>query len=288
MRQTNSYLGIILMLAAMFSFAAGDLIAKVLTSDFHPIQIIWFRQLGLFLGICIIIGVRGLSILSTERPVLQMSRGALVVLSSILFVYAIRYAPLADAVAASFVAPFFITILGAWILSERVGIRRWSAVLIGFVGALVIVRPGMGIIHPAVMLVVLAAAFFAARQVIGRLLADTDKTITTIAYTAITASLVISIALPFVWQTPTFGITWLYLFALAVAGAIGEILIIKSLEVAEAAVVAPFHYTIILWGTLYGYLVFNELPDYWTLVGTVIIVAAGLYTLQRGHLKSAS
>lgn len=273
------------MLSAMFSFAAGDTIAKVLTTDFHPVQIIWFRQLGLFIGVCVFISVRGLSVLRTGRPALQMSRGALVIVSSVLFVYAIRHAPLADAIAASFVAPFFVTILGAWILGERVGIRRWSAVIVGFIGALVIIRPGMGVIHPAVLLVVLAAGFFAARQVIGRLLADTDKTLTTVAYTAITASIVVSIPLPFVWITPEFGIIWVYLFGLALSGAIGEILIIKSLEVAEAAVVAPFHYTILLWGTLYGYLIFHQLPDRWTLVGTVIIVAAGLYTLRRGRIK---
>jgi len=149
-----------------------------------------------------------------------------------------------------------------------------------------IVRPGMGVIHPAVLLVVLAAAFFSARQILGRLLADTDKTITTIAYTAITASLLITIPLPFIWQTPEFGITWVYLAILAVSGAVGEILIINALEVAEAGVVAPLHYTIIIWGTLYGYLIFNQLPDQWTLIGTAIIVAAGLYTLRRDAVKS--
>jgi len=273
------------MLCAMFSFAAGDAVAKILTSDFHPIQIIWFRQLGLFLGVCVLICIRGVSVLHTRRPALQMSRGILVVFSSVLFVFAIRHVALADAVAASFVAPFFVTIMGALILRESVGIRRWSAVIVGFMGALLIVRPGMGVIHPAVLLVVLAAAFFSARQILGRLLADTDKTITTIAYTAITASLLITIPLPFIWQTPEFGITWVYLAILAVSGAVGEILIINALEVAEAGVVAPLHYTIIIWGTLYGYLIFNQLPDQWTLIGTAIIVAAGLYTLRRDAAK---
>ncbi len=284
-RRSNSVLGIVLMLSAMFSFAVGDAIAKILTTDFHPVQIIWFRQIGLFIGVCVIIAGRGLSVLRTNRPALQMSRGALVIVSSVLFVYAIRHVPLADAVAASFVAPFFVTIFGAWILGEDVGVRRWSAVIVGFIGALIIIRPGMGVIHPTVLLVVIAAGFFAARQVMGRLLADKDKTITTVAYTAITASIVVSVPLPFVWVTPTFGVIWIYLFVLAFSGAFGEILIIKSLEVAEAAAVAPFHYTIIIWGTLYGYLIFQELPDQWTLVGTVIIVAAGLYTLRRGRLK---
>jgi len=268
----------------MFVFAAGDTVAKLLTDEFHPVQIIWFRQSGLFAGVLILLAVRGISVLHSKQPALQIVRGVLVVCSSLLFVYAVRYVPLADATAASFVAPFFVTILGAALLKEKVGIRRWSAVVIGFIGALIIVRPGMGVIHPAAMLVVIAAAMFSTRQVIGRLLADTDKTITTIAFTAITASFVISLPLPFVWQMPGTITLWGLLALMALLAAVGEILVIKALEVAEAAVIAPIHYTIIIWATIYGYLVFHQLPDMWTLAGTAIIVFAGFYTLQRAKI----
>ncbi len=272
----------------MFLFAAGDTLAKLLTSSFHPIQIIWFRQSGLLLGVLIILLMHGFSVLQTKRPALQISRGVLAVGSSILFVFAVRYAPLADAVAASFVAPFFVTILGALLLKEKVGIRRWSAVVVGFLGALIITRPGMGVIHPAVLLVVGAAALFAMRQVIGRLLADTDKTTTTVAYTAISASLIISIGLPFVWQTPATTTQWLYLLGMAAVAGLGEVLLIKALEVSEASIVAPIHYTIIIWASIYGFFVFSELPDQWTLLGTTIIVSAGLYTLKRTKTKEVS
>ncbi len=285
-RRSNSQLGILLMLCGMFLFSATDMVAKLLTDTFHPVQIIWFRQMGLFCGVVAMLCFRGLSILHTKQPKLQVLRGVLVVFSSVLFVFAVQHVALADAVAASFVAPFFLTIAGAILLKEPVGIRRWSAVAIGFIGAIVVVRPGMGSIHPAAMLVVLAAAFYATRQVIGRLLADTDKTLTTVAYTAIVSSLLISVPLPFVWQTPTLGTEWALLFAIAVAGAGGEVLVIKSLEVAEAAVVAPVHYTLIIWGTIYGYFVFNQLPDRWTLIGTAIIVCAGIYTLHRDRIHA--
>jgi len=275
------------MLSGMFLFGAGDMLAKLLTNSFHPIQIIWFRQSGLFLGVLVILLMRGVSILRTTKPALQISRGALVVASSLLFVYAVRYAPLADAVAASFVAPFFITILGALLLKEKVGLRRWSAVVVGFIGALIITRPGLGVIHPAVLLVVLAAALFATRQVIGRLLADTDRTITTVAYTAITSSFLITLALPFVWKMPLTATQWALLIGMAAVAGIGEVLLIRALEVAEASVVAPIHYTIIIWASVYGYFVFNEIPDNWTLLGTTIIVAAGLYTLQRGKTHTS-
>lgn len=270
----------------MFMFAAGDVIAKLLTDTFHPVQIIWFRQSGLLVGVLIVLAVRGVSVLHSKQPVLQMTRGVSVVFSGLLFVFAVRYASLADAVAASFVAPFFVTILGAVVLKEKIGIRRWTAVVIGFIGAVIIIRPGMGIIHPAVMLVVVAAALFSARQVMGRLLADTDKTITTIAYTALSASFIISLALPFVWQMPVSAKQWLLLALLGLSAAMAEVLVIKALEVAEAAVVAPIHYTLIVWATMYGYLIFNQLPDFWTLLGTAIIVFAGIYTLQRGKLKN--
>jgi len=276
------------MLGAMFLFAAGDMFAKLLTDAFHPVQIIWFRQSGLFAGVIVLLLLKGRHVLHSAQPALQITRGVLVVCSSLLFVFAVRYVALADAVAASFVSPFFVTMLGAILLKEKVGLRRWSAVVVGFIGALIIIRPGMGAIHPAVMLVVLAAALFSTRQVIGRLLADTDKPVTTVAYTALTASLVISIALPFFWQTPATLLQWSLLFGMAAVAGVGEIFVIKALEVANAAVTAPIHYTIIIWATVYGYFVFDQLPDYWTLLGTAIIVAAGIYTLQRGKRREES
>ena len=176
------------MLGAMFLFSAVDTQAKFLTTEFHPVQVIWFRQLGLLAGVLILLCIKGPSILRSGQPRLQVTRGTLSIGSALLFVFAIKYAALADAIAVSFVVPFFVTILGALILKESVGIRRWSAVVVGFIGALIIIRPGTGAVHPAVMLVVFAALFYALRQIIGRLLADTDKTVTTVAYTAIIGS----------------------------------------------------------------------------------------------------
>lgn len=273
------------MLGAMFLFSAADMLAKLLTDAFHPVQIIWFRQLALLIGVLILLSRSGTSVLQSQRPGLQIIRGVFVVCSGILFVTAVKYVPLADAVAATFVAPFFLTIMGALVLGEQVGIRRWSAVVVGFIGALIIIRPGMGVIHPAVMLIVAAAAFYASRQVIGRLLADTDKTVTTVAYTALTASFIITIPLPFIWQTPATALQWTTLLSMAVLAGVGEVLVIKALEVSEAVVVAPMHYTLIIWGTMYGYLVFGQLPDQWTWLGTFIIFAAGIYTLRRDRIK---
>lgn len=265
----------------MFLFSAVDTQAKFLTDTLHPIQIVWSRQLGLLVGMFILLALRGVSVLRTQYPGLQIARGALAATSATLFIFAVRFVPLADAVAVSFVAPFIVTVLGALVLREPVGIRRWIAVTIGFLGAMIVIRPGLGVIHPAVMLVLLAATLFALRQILSRVLSNSDRTETTVAYTALVGSLVLTVPLPFVWQWPTTNLEVVLLVSIAILAALAELLVIKALEVAQAAIVAPVHYTLLIWGTMYGYLVFAQLPDMWTWVGSLIIVATGFYTLQR-------
>jgi S-adenosylmethionine uptake transporter len=269
------------MLAGMFLFSAVDTQAKFLTITLHPLQVAWSRQLGLLAGVVILLAVRGLGVLHTRHPGLQIARGALAAGSASLFIAAISFVPLTDAVAVAFVAPFIVTLLGALVLKEPVGIRRWSAVIIGFLGAMIVIRPGLGVVHPAVFLVLFAALFFALRQIISRYLGGSDRTVTTVAYTALVGSLILSLPVPFVWRTPTTALELTLLVSTAVLAAAGEILVIKALEVAQAAVVAPVQYTLLIWGTMYGYLVFGHLPDGWTWIGALIIVATGIYTLHR-------
>lgn len=269
------------MLTGFFLFSGADTIAKLLTADFHAVQIAWARMLGLVLTVVFLLLSKGLQIMHTTKPFLQIARGCVAVGSATLFILAIAYVPLADAVAVSFVAPFMVTVLSAVFLGEKVGIRRWIAVTIGFLATLIVIRPGMGVIHPAVGLVLIAALFFAFRQVISRFLSGSDRSITTVAYTALVAGFLLTLPLPFFWRAPT-SIEQLLLFAgLAVLSGFGELLIIKSLEIAQAVVLAPVHYSLILWGTFYGWMVFNQLPDGWTLLGASIIIATGVYTIHR-------
>jgi len=265
----------------MFLFAAVDTIAKYLTETLHPLQIVWSRQLGLLIGILVILALRGGVILHTRRPGLQIARGVMAVGSASLFVFAIRFVPLADAVAVTFVAPFLVTMIAALVLREAVGIRRWTAVALGFVGVLIVTQPGMGIVHPAVFLVLLAALLFALRQIISRVVARTDRIVTTVAYTALVSSAILTIPLPFVWQSLSTGLELGLLIGMAVLAAIAETLVIKALDVADAVVVAPVHYSLLIWATLYGFLVFGQFPDSWTWIGASIIVATGIYTLHR-------
>ncbi|WP_317711175.1 DMT family transporter [Tropicimonas sp. TH_r6] len=279
--------GLLLMGLGFLLFSTADTQAKLLTDSFHPVQIAWSRQLGLLSGVVIALAVRGPSIFHTRHPALQIARGLLAVISATCFIFAVKFVPLADAVAVSFVAPFMVTAMGALLLGERVGPRRWSAVIVGFLGTLIVIRPGMGVMHPAVLLVLVAATAFAARQVVSRLLASSDRTVTTVAYTALASVLALSLPLPFLWTTPATEIQWALLFGMAAFAAVGELLIIKSLEIAQASVLAPMHYSLIIWGTFWGWLIFGQLPDLWTWIGAIIIVATGLYLIHRERMLAA-
>lgn len=274
------------MAAGMFLFSAVDTGAKFLTDTLHPVQIVWSRQLGLLIGVFILLAIRGPTVLHTKHLSLQIVRGGLAAGSATLFIVAVSFVPLADAVAVSFVAPFIVTVLGAVVLGEAVGIRRWTAVTIGFVGAMIVIRPGLGVIHPAVMLVLVAASLFAFRQILSRWLSTSDRTETTVAYTALVGSLILTVPLPFFWQWPATNIELAVLTSNAILAAAAEIFVIKALETAQAVVVAPVQYTMLIWGTMYGYLVFSQLPDLWTWVGALLIVATGLYTLNRERITA--
>ena len=142
--QADNLRGIALMALGFFSFAACDVQAKYLTESLHPVQVVWLRQSGLFLGVMVLIALRGSHVLRSHLPWLQITRGLTAVCSAVLFIVSVSFVPLADAVAVTFIAPFVVTVLGALFLKEPVGIRRWIAVTVGFVGMLIVIRPGMG------------------------------------------------------------------------------------------------------------------------------------------------
>ena len=279
----NNLMGILCFAVGMFLFSAVDTMAKFLTTDFHPVQVAWGRQVGMFLGVLVLFAIRGPNLFRSAAPFLQIGRGVFAACSALLFIMAVAVVPLADAAAVSFVAPFIVTVLGALILKESVGIRRWSAIVIGFLATLIIIRPGLGVFDPAIFLVVIAATFYAGRQILSRILSGSDSTETTIAYTAVAAFTVLTLPLPFVWATPE---SWqhlgLFLLLTLLAGA-AEVFVIRSLELAQAVVLAPVHYTIIIWGTFYGWIVFGQLPDGWTWLGAGIIFVTGIYLIRREY-----
>ena len=273
--------GIVLITLGFVCFGATDAMAKLLTTELPPLQVVWMRQLGLFAGVMLMVALRGLHVMRTRHPVIQISRGVLATCSAAFFILAVQHVPLADATAVTFIAPFIVTSIGGVFLKEPVGWRRWAAVAVGFLGMLIVIRPGMGVFHPAIFITIAAATAFAARQILSRMLSGDDTIPTTVAYTSITSTLLLTLPIPFVWEMPAQGWIWLVGAAMALCAATGEIFIIRALDVAQAVVVAPMQYSMILWSTLYGFLLFADLPDLWTLVGCAVIVASGLYTLNR-------
>ena len=287
-QQAQNLKGITLIAMGFFAFAACDMQAKLLTAELPTFEVVWFRQLGLFMGVIVLLALRGpTTVLSSRRPGLQIARGLTAAASASFFIFGVQYVPLADATAVSFIAPFVVTVLGALVLREPVGARRWGAVALGFLGMLIVIRPGLGVFHPGMLFVVCAAFCFATRQIMSRWLSGADPVLTTVAYTSITSSLVLSLSLPFVWETPEGWRVWDICAGLTLCAGVGEVLIIRALDIGQAVVLAPVQYSLILWSTFYGFVVFGDLPDHWTFLGCGIIIASGLYTVHRERLRKA-
>jgi S-adenosylmethionine uptake transporter len=278
-RPTGNILGILLMLVAFLLHSLSDVGSKMLAESYHPIQLAWTRLLGLLLGVMFLIGRNGTSILRTRHPYLQIFRGLLIVISAIAYLISLAYVPLADAVAVTFVAPFVVIVLAATILKEKVGAARWLAAIIGFAGTLIIIRPGVGVLHPAISLSLIAGAAFAIRQVISRVVAGTDPLATTVVYTTLTAFIILSLPLAFVWSSPATPQHLLLMLGIACLTGTGEYLIMRALDIAQAVVVAPLIYTIMIWSTLWGLIFFGTLPDVWTFAGTALVIGSGIFTI---------
>jgi len=272
---------ILLMLLGFICYSTSDMLAKVLTQSMNPLQVAWLRQLGLLSGVLVLFAIKGPQLLRSRHPWLQLGRGLTVVVAATTFLTSIAYVPLADATAVTFVAPFMVTALAATVLREQIGPKRWIVVGLGFLGTMIIIRPGMNAFHPAIFLSLLSAAAFAIRQIISRRLSGTDPLLTTVAYTALTAAIILSLPLPFIWSNPADGWQLIMMIAIAVIASCGELSIIRALDIGEAAVLSPLQYTLMIWSTVWGFLIFAQLPDFWTFAGTAVIVASGIYSIYR-------
>ena len=218
------------------------------------------------------------SLARTRRPWLQVVRAASLVCSlSALFV-SLRYLPLAVATMVSFTAPLIIVALSGPILGERVSVKRWVAVLVGMVGASLVVRPGSDVFHWASLLTLLGAFFFALFNIATRVLGGFDRPLTTVLYTFVVSTALVSLAMPFVWVAPT-APQWLLFAATGLLGFAAHFSLARSLVLADASVVAPLHYVRLVWAIGIGLAIFGHVPDAWTLAGGGVIVASGLYVV---------
>jgi drug/metabolite transporter (DMT)-like permease len=267
---------------AIVMFPALNASVKYLTDEYSLVQIIWVRSVIHMMWMLVLFLPNGdLKLFATSKLALQLVRSALQLVALVFYVMALIYIPLTTATAIAFTAPLMVVALSVPMLGERVGPRRWIAVLVGFVGALIIIRPGEGAVGWPSLLVVGAAVCYALFQILTRSLARHDDVRTTAIYTILVALVLSSIAVPFFWAMPHGLIDWLVFLGLGLFGGLGHVFIIKAYEYGSASVVGPFDYGQLIGATAAGYVVFGDFPDFWTWVGAAILVASGVYIARR-------
>lgn len=276
--------GIYWMLLTMFLFVSMDTLAKYLTARYPVSQVVWARYMFHVLLLFAWLGTRAPAVLRTRRLRLQLGRSLLLFLTTFFFFTALSFMPLVDASVIMFIGPIVLTVLAAVILREHVGARRWCGVLLGFTGALIVIRPGTAMLQPAAVFAVAAAVSYALYQITTRQLSYSDAPLTTLSYTALVGALVGSLFAPFGWIWPD-AQGWTMMALAGLIGGLGHFCVIKSFQVAPAAVVAPFGYTSIIWSASLGYLVFGDLPDAWTIGGGALIIGSGIYILHRERVR---
>ncbi len=271
------------MILGMAALNAMDAISKILTEDYSGIQVTWGRYVFHLLPLMVIAGPRRLRTMAqTKNPGAQIARGAALLISGTCIIFAFSMMKLADAIAVSFVGPLLMVALSARFLGERVGVHRWVAVFVGFFGMIVLVWPTGGVLEPGAVFAFAAAFFWAIGLMLTRHVRG-DAPWSTLFYTALVGSALISVLVPFVWVMPD-GRAWGLMVAMGLLGGVAHTLIIFAFRHASASLLAPFIYTLLVWAIFYGIVLFNELPGPRALIGAAIIVAAGLYAWYRERL----
>ena len=280
--QQNPTTGILLMLGAFVMYSGIDVLSKGLGEQgYHSVMITWGRTgIQVLMLLPLIYRAGGMGVLVTHHPKIQLVRGLVMMFAGIFFVAGLAYLPLATMTAINFINPFLITILSIFFLKEVVGKHRWIAIVIGFIGALVIIRPGTESFHPAGLFSVAAALCWAISVIATRLVQDKDHSLATLFYTAMIGVIGTSFMVPFFWN-PFTTEAYIYLIGIGICSIGGQAFMIGALRHASPSLLAPLGYTQLIWATLFGFLIFGNLPDDWTWVGTGIIVLSGLYMWYR-------
>jgi len=280
--RSASLAGIALMLTGMFLFCCNDALGKWLLGTYSVWQMLAIRSLAALVILSpLMLRVRA-RFVAAPRPALQLLRVVMSVAESIMFFWAVTYLPLADTVTFYLAAPIYVTALSAIFLKEPVGWRRWSAVIVGFIGVIIALRPSGATLTMPALIAITGSFFFSIFVITTRTLRGTHDVVLT-SGTFIAMLIVAGAVAPFTWVAPS-----LRDFALmALLGAVAMVAfacINRSLKLATASVVVPYQYTMIVWAVALGFIVFGNVPDAFTLGGAAIIVAAGLYILWREQI----
>lgn len=267
--------GILIILGAVFCFTLSDAMAKWLGQSMPVTQINWIRYL-VFVPFALVLVMRTAGgRMRVRHPGQQIMRGLLLAVSALLFVFAIQILPLAEATAVGFISPLLITALSVVMLGEVVRRTRWLAIIAGLLGVLVVVRPGTEAFQPAALLVLGSSSCWALAVVMTRRMSGHDPTATTLLWSAVVGLAAMTPVLPFGFVWPS-AADWGLGVALGVVASAGQYLMVQAYRFAPASLLAPFSYSSLLWSVALGWALFGALPDQWTLVGAVVIIAAGL------------
>ena len=266
------------MLAALFLFTVLDATGKHLSQTFSIPLLVWARYTLHFVLMLVFLGpIMGRRLIATRRPVAQVTRALLLVGVTGFVMAAFRIMPMAETTTLMFITPLAVALLAGPLLGERVGRIRWLAVLTGFVGMLLIARPGGELPAEGVILVLAASACYTTYQIQTRQLAATEDTLTMLFHTALVGTLVMSLALPWIWGGPMpTAPEALMIASLGLCGGAGHFLLISAFRHAPASTLSPFLYVQLIWATMLGAWLYGEVPDALSLTGMAIIAAAGL------------
>ena len=263
-----------------------DGIAKYLSSDLPVLQIVWSRYFfTVVITLSFIIIFFRKQLVWSSKPKLQLLRGLLLLCANILFFYAISIISLSKALTLAFIAPLIVTALSPFFLNETVGARRWSAVVVGFLGSLIVIRPGIIEFNIATLAALFTGLFYGIYIVVTRKLHSADTPLLTLLFTGVVGGIILSIYMPFTWVSPS-NTQWLLMISIGFCASLGHFFLILSLRYADASKLAPFSYFEIVTNVLIGYYFFSHFPDLWTWIGLIIIVLSGLYiTFREVSLK---
>ena len=257
-------------------FATLDTTTRHVSAGLSVMVALWFRYaIQALITTVVVWPGRGRRVLRTEHPRFQLARGLLLFACSILAFLSLKYMPVGEFTAISLLAPLVITLLAAWMLKEKIRPLRWLLVVGGFLGTMVIIRPGSQHFDWTVILPLMLVGTNSGFQLLTSKMAKTEDPITTHFYTGWIGTLLATVALPFVWEMPADWTVWLQLLIMGVLASIGHFLLILAYGRTPAATLTPYMYTQIGFAVLGGWLVFNHLPDQWTFVGMGLVALCG-------------
>ena len=258
-----------------------DVIAKYLSSDLSFFQITWARYFfTVFFALPFMFFFFRKKLIWTSQPRLQSIRGLLLFFANVLFFYSISIISMAKALTLAFIAPLITTALSPFLLNEKVGLKRWSAVIVGFIGSLIVIRPGFIDFNLATIAGLGTGFFYGLYLIVTRKLHSSDNPLLTLLLTGVVGLVIGSFIVPIVWINPTLN-QWLLLALMGIFACLGHLFLILSLKYADASKLAPFGYFEIVTNVILGYYFFGDFPHYWTWVGLAIIVCSGIYISLR-------